>query len=228
MNVLAIIPARSGSKGIKNKNIKKINNVTLIEKAYTVAKKSKIFDQIIISTDSIKYQNLLKKQKIDIFSLRSKKYSSDKSTDLQLLKYEIKKNEKFFKKKFSVIALLQPTSPMRSIRDLKKCFFKLKKEKLDAIWTLSKIDKKFNPIKLLKIKKDKIMYYDKLGKNFVGRQLLNQYYIRNGIAYFFSRKSIVKFNTILPKKSGYLIIKRKTVNIDDLQDLKNAQKILQK
>ena len=57
MNVLAIIPARSGSKGIKNKNIKKINNVTLIEKAYTVAKKSKIFDQIIISTDSIKYQN---------------------------------------------------------------------------------------------------------------------------------------------------------------------------
>ena len=117
---------------------------------------------------------------------------------------------------------------MRSIRDLKKCFFKLKKEKLDAIWTLSKIDKKFNPIKLLKIKKDKIMYYDKLGKNFVGRQLLNQYYIRNGIAYFFSRKSIVKFNTILPKKSGYLIIKRKTVNIDDLQDLKNAQKILQK
>ena len=228
MNVLAIIPARSGSKGIKNKNIKKINNVTLIEKAYTVAKKSKIFDQIIISTDSIKYQNLLKKQKIDIFSLRSKKYSSDKSTDLQLLKYEIKKNEKFFKKKFSVIALLQPTSPMRRIRDLKKCFFKLKKEKLDAIWTLSKIDKKFNPIKLLKIKKDKIMYYDKLGKNFVGRQLLNQYYIRNGIAYFFSRKSIVKFNTILPKKSGYLIIKRKTVNIDDLQDLKNAQKILQK
>lgn len=72
MNVLAIIPARSGSKGIKNKNIKKINNVTLIEKAYAVARKSKIFDQIIISTDSVLYQNLMKKRKIDIFSLRSK------------------------------------------------------------------------------------------------------------------------------------------------------------
>tara|TARA_B100000795_G_scaffold267902_1_gene253689 strand:+ start:109 stop:795 length:687 start_codon:yes stop_codon:yes gene_type:complete len=228
MNVLAIIPARSGSKGIKNKNIKKINNVTLIEKAYAVARKSKIFDQIIISTDSVLYQNLMKKRKIDIFSLRSKKYSSDRSTDLQLLKYEIKKNEKFFKKKFTVIALLQPTSPMRSVNDLKKCFFKLKKEKLDAIWTLSKIDKKFDPIKLLRIKKNKLIYYDELGKNFVGRQLLNQYYIRNGIAYFFSRKSIIKFNTILPKKSGYLIINRKIVNIDDHQDLKSAQKILQK
>jgi len=66
MNVLAIIPARSGSKGIKNKNIKKINNITLIERAYIVAKKSKIFDKIIISTDSPKYQNLMKK-KILIF-----------------------------------------------------------------------------------------------------------------------------------------------------------------
>ena len=228
MSVLAIIPARSGSKGIKNKNIKKINNVTLIEKAYAIAKKSKIFDQIIISTDSALYQNLMKKRKINIFSLRSKKYSSDKSTDLQLLKYEIKKNEKFFNKRFSVIALLQPTSPMRNVNDLKRCFFKFKKEGLDAIWTLSKIDKKFNPTKLLKIKKDKLTYYDELGKNFVGRQLLNQYYIRNGIAYFFSRKSIINLNTILPKKSSYLIINRKTVNIDDLQDLKNAQKILQK
>ena len=72
MNVLAIIPARSGSKGIKNKNIKKLNKVTLIEKAYAVARKSKIFDQIIISTDSVLYQNLMKKRKIDIFSLRSK------------------------------------------------------------------------------------------------------------------------------------------------------------
>lgn len=228
MNVLAIIPARSGSKGIKNKNIKKINNITLIERAYIVAKKSKIFDKIIISTDSPKYQNLMKKKNIDIFSLRSKKNSSDKSTDLQLLKYEIKKNEKIFKKKFSIIALLQPTSPMRNINDLKKCFQKIKKKKLDAVWTLSKIDKKFNPIKLLKIQKDKFDYYDNFGKNFVGRQLLNQYYIRNGIAYFFSRKSIVKLNTILPKKNGYVIINRKIVNIDDAQDLRNAQKILQK
>ena len=228
MNVLAIIPARSGSKGIKNKNIKKINNITLIERAYIVAKKSKIFDKIIISTDSPKYQNLMKKKNINIFSLRSKKNSSDKSTDLQLLKYEIKKNEKIFKKKFSIIALLQPTSPMRNINDLKKCFQKIKKKKLDAVWTLSKIDKKFNPIKLLKIQKDKFDYYDNFGKNFVGRQLLNQYYIRNGIAYFFSRKSIVKLNTILPKKNGYIIINRKIVNIDDAQDLRNAQKILQK
>ena len=78
---------------------------------------------------------------------------------------------------------------MRNINDLKKCFQKIKKKKLDAVWTLSKIDKKFNPIKLLKIQKDKFDYYDNFGKNFVGRQLLNQYYIRNGIAYFLTELS---------------------------------------
>ena len=126
------------------------------------------------------------------------------------------------------MALLQPTSPMRTVNDLKKSFSILKKNKLDAVWTLSKIDKKFNPIKLLKIKKNRLMYYSELGKEFIGRQLLDQYYIRNGIAYFFTRKSIINFNTILPKKSSYLIIHRKIVDIDNFQDLKNAQKVLER
>ena len=228
MKVLAIIPARSGSKEIKNKNIKKINNISLIERAYKIAKVSKIFDKIIISTDSDYYKKLMEKKKIKIFSLRSKKYSGDKSTDLQLLRYEIKKNEKLFNQKYSVIALLQPTSPMRKVSDLKNCFEQIKKKKIDAVWTLSKVDKKFNPIKLLELKKDKIKYYTNLGEKFVSRQVLGDYYIRNGIAYFFSRKTIVKYNTILPKKNGYVIINRRVINIDSYKDLINAKKILQK
>ena len=61
MNFLCIIPARSGSKGIKNKNLKKIKNKSLIELSYDIALKSKIFTNIVVSTDSKKYQNYLKK-----------------------------------------------------------------------------------------------------------------------------------------------------------------------
>ena len=88
MIVFGIIPARSGSKGIKDKNIKKINNQTLIEIAYNVCKKSKIFTEITVSTDSKKYLNILKKRGIKISSLRSKKFSEDNSTDLELMNYE--------------------------------------------------------------------------------------------------------------------------------------------
>ena len=62
MTTLAIIPARSGSKGFRNKNIQKINNKTLIEIAYDVAKKTKIFTDILISTDSYQYKSILEKK----------------------------------------------------------------------------------------------------------------------------------------------------------------------
>lgn len=63
MNILCIIPARSGSKAIKNKNLKKLKkNKSLIELAFDVAKKSKLFDKIIVSTDLKYYQKILKKK----------------------------------------------------------------------------------------------------------------------------------------------------------------------
>ncbi len=228
MIVLGIIPARSGSKGIKNKNIKKINNKTLIEIAYQTAKKSKIFTHILISTDSLKYKKILKKSKIKIDSLRPKKYSKDNSTDLELLNYEIKKFENYLKKKISYIALLQPTSPFRSSKDLIKCFQLIKSKRLDAVWTVTKIDKKFNPIKVLNIKNNNLSYFSNSGSTFTTRQNLSDSYIRNGIAYFFSRESIMGLKKILPPKSGFLEIKRKLFNIDTIEDLKESIKLLSK
>ena len=77
----------------------------------------------------------------------------------------------------------------------------MKKNKLDAIWSISKISKKYHPIKILKIKNGNLSYFSKDGSKFVSRQLLENLYIRNGIAYFFSRKCILKENKILPKKT---------------------------
>ena len=66
--MLCIIPARSGSKGIKNKNLKKIKkNKSLIELAFDIAKKSNLFDKIIVSTDSNYYKKYLKKKNINKF-----------------------------------------------------------------------------------------------------------------------------------------------------------------
>ena len=228
MNILCIIPARSGSKGIKNKNLRKIKNEkTLIELAFDVANKSKLFDKIIVSTDSNYYRKYLKK-KIPIDFLRPKKLSGDKVNDLDLLKFELKRYQKFYKKKFDAICLLQPTSPFRKTSDLKLCYNIFKKNKFDAVWTISKISKKYHPIKILKLNKKILGYFSNNGSSFVNRQDLNDVFIRNGIAYFFSNKTILKYNSILPKKSGYLIINRKIVNIDTPQDLLKAKKLINK
>ena len=75
----------------------------------------------------------------------------------------------------------------------------IKLKKPDALWTISKIDTKFNPIKQLIIKNKKLKYFSPDGHKFKSRQLLGKTYIRNGVGYFFSRKTILKYKKILPK-----------------------------
>ena len=225
MDILCIIPGRSGSKGLKNKNILKINGSTLIEIAYNVAKKSKIFEDIILSTDSKKYLQLISDKNLEKPFLRPKKLASDKTTDLQLMIYELKKYESYFEKKYDYICLLQPSSPLRKIKHIKSCFEILKKSKPDAIWTVSEVDNKFHPIKQVYSENNYLKYYDNNGKNFVARQDLKKTYIRNGVAYFFSRNSILKKKTILPKKTQFFLInKNKIANIDTKKDLDFARK----
>ena len=226
MNILCIIPARSESKAIKNKNLKKIkNNKSLIELAYNIAKKSKLFNEVIVSTDSENYRKILR-NKIPIDFLRPKKLSGDKVNDLDVMRFELLRYQNFYQKSFDAICLLQPTSPFRKVSDLKYCYNILKKKKLDAVWTISEIDKKYHPIKILSTDKGNLTYHHKDGPKFVNRQGLNKIFIRNGIAYFFSTKTILKYKSILPRKSGYLIIKRRVVNIDTPQDLLIARKLI--
>ena len=99
MNILGIIPARSGSKGITNKNIIKIKNQNLISYSIKSAKKSRLLTDKIVSTDSIKIAKISKKELIDVPFLRPKKLASDRSLIVDTLLYCLKKMEKLKKKK---------------------------------------------------------------------------------------------------------------------------------
>ena len=87
MKVVAIIPARSGSKGIRLKNIKKLNGKPLIQYTIDVAKKCKMIDRILVSTDSQKIANISKKLGVEVPFLRPKKISGDYSSDLDTFKF---------------------------------------------------------------------------------------------------------------------------------------------
>jgi len=125
-NIVAFIPARSGSKRLKNKNIKKINNQPLI--FWTVYKtlKSKIFKKVIFSSDSSEYFNslikILKKKKINIskliFDHRSKNDASDNKKIFEYVKNSLISKKKLTKK--DLIVLLLPTAPLRKIKTIKK------------------------------------------------------------------------------------------------------------
>ena len=112
---IALIPARGGSKGIKNKNLKRINGYSLTELAIKTAIKSKIFSKIILSSDNQSILDSGKKYKI-ILHQRPKIISQDTSHISETI-IEVKK--KFNLNEDCYLIILEPTSPLRKISDIK-------------------------------------------------------------------------------------------------------------
>lgn len=223
--ILAIVPARSGSKGIINKNIKKIKGKHLIGYTGNFINDLKFVDKAIISTDSIQYQLIAKKYYLESFFTRSKQLSGSKVSDIDVIKDSLKKSEKFYNNFFDIIIYLQPTSPVRRKVDLVNALNYLIKNKLDSIWSVSEVNNKFHPLKQMELNKY-LKYFDKRGKKIIARQQLNQTYIRNGVFYIFSRECILNQKTILGKKSYLYKIKSEYFNIDDINDINNFKKYI--
>ena len=197
-NVLAIIPARGNSKSIKNKNIKLLFGKPLIYYSINIAKRSKLIDKIIVSSDSKRIINIAKKYGAEAPFVRPKKLSEDNSKDyglfLHCLKW-LKKNENYVP---DLIVHLRPTYPIRSVRIINRAIkFALKKNNYDCIRSVCEPFQ--NPYKM--------WYLD--SKNFLTpllgsfkeelynspRQKLKKIYWQN--AYL----DIVKYDTIKNKKS---------------------------
>ena len=115
-DIIALIPARSGSKGVPNKNIMLFNGLPLLAYSIVVAKKSKLIDRVIVSTDSQEYAEIAIKYGAEVPFLRPKELAGDYSTDQEFISHAIdwfEKNELFVPK---YIAHLRPTTPLRDYK----------------------------------------------------------------------------------------------------------------
>ncbi len=202
--IIALIPARSGSERVKNKNIKILKNLPLI--AYTIrsAINSKIFDKIIVSTDSKKYSNISKKFGADVPFLRPKKIAKSNSTDYEWVNFTIKKLLKIEKKKYTHFFILRPTSPFRTSKTIIrawKLFNKVKtadslraielcKQSPYKMWT----EKRNFIIPLLKKKKFEQPFYNMQFKS------LPKIYVQNASLEISKISVLDKFKTITGKK----------------------------
>ncbi len=183
--ILCIIPARGGSKSIKNKNLLKLGKYSLLEHAIFFAKKSKKFSNIILSSDSNKILNIGLKNKINVIK-RLKKNSTDKS----LVADAIHEILNFYKKKkifFDVVVLLEPTCPFRKINHLKSCLKILINKKIDSIATFS--NALLNPNRGWKIEKNIPTTFFKNVIPWKNKQSFDKAFQLNGSVYAFSTKN---------------------------------------
>ena len=139
--IFAIIPARSGSKNVKNKNIIKIEGAPMLAYSLVAAKKSKLINKIIFSSDSKKYLRIAKNYKPDILHLRSKKSSSSKATDYDFLKEIYLYLKKINSSLPDIFVLLRPNTPTRIIKDINNSisFFVKNYKKFSALRSVSQM-----------------------------------------------------------------------------------------
>ena len=180
MKILALIPARSGSKSIKNKNLKKLNKKHLIAYPIETAKKISMIDNIIVSTDSKKIAKIAKKNGAEVPFLRPKRISGNNAKDIEYLQHLIKELE--LKDHKTIIVILRATTPIRNFKIIENAIKKFKSSKYDSLRSVSV--SKESPYKMW-IKKNKNLIIPFTGfKNLkltnFPRQKLKKTYWQNG------------------------------------------------
>lgn len=191
--IIAVIPARKGSVGIKNKNLQKINEISLIDRSIKYAKESNLFDKIIVTTD---YNESLFDSKNVIVRNRPKELTTNESTMVDVLEdvieyYNINQNDK--------IILLQPTSPFRDNTILDKFISKL--TYYDSAITVKELDINYELIF------DKLNIEELVGKNIDSKKTNRQYntkkYIPNGNLFGVKVKSFLIYKSFYGGKIFY-------------------------
>lgn len=226
--ILAVVPARGGSKGIKLKNIQPVGGIPLVALVGKVIKELTYIDRAIVSTDHPEIAKVAEESGIACPFMRPRLLSGDIISDIDVLIHSLNTIEEFDNIKYDVILMLQPTSPFRKPIHITQTIEKLISGNFDAVWTVSETDSKAHPLKQLVLKNDKLDYYDKKGKKIIARQQLKPVYHRNGVAYAFTRECILNKKNIFTKNSSAVIIEDMLVNIDTEYDLMLANFLINK
>ena len=215
---ICIIPARSGSKRLKDKNIKKFAGKPIIGHAIKIAQSSGLFSKIVVSTDSKKISNISKRYGAEVPFLRSKKLSDDFTTTSEVL---IDCIERISSKKTAFHFCLYPTTTLISKEDLIKAYKKIKKEKANLLIAIT--DFETSPYRALKVSNNKIDFYFKKYAKY-RTQDLPKLFCDSGSFYIFKTVSLLKDKGKLNNKSTYYYLDRdKAVDIDNIKDFKLAE-----
>lgn len=225
--IIAIIPARSGSKSIRDKNIKILNGKPLIAWSIQACLKSKFISKVVISTDSKKYAQIAKKYGADEIIIRPKNISKDKSTDYEAIIHAIH-NLKY--SDYDLIAHIRPTTPQRDVFDIDSAIKKFAASKYNSLRSVHEMSetayksfeiskkKQLKPIANLKFS------LDDLNKP---RQAFKNTYVANGVIDIYRKKFILENKRLYGKKVIAYITKH-TEEIDNLNQFNYIEYLLKK
>ncbi|MFD3157509.1 cytidylyltransferase domain-containing protein [Haloimpatiens sp. FM7330] len=225
--VLAIIPARGGSKGVPRKNIKLLNGKPLI--AYTIeeAKKSKYIDKIIVSTEDEEIASISKNYGAEVPFLRPKELARDNTPGIEPVIHCVEWLKKNWGYISDYVCLLQCTSPFRKGKHIHEALNKMFSKQADSIISLCESEQ--TPYWMKKIKDGKIKYFLEQGKLYERRQDIPKTYITNGAIYIIKSQVLLQNKTWYTENTiPYIMDKISSIDIDTLNDFELAEFYMKK
>lgn len=225
MEILAIIPARGGSKGVYRKNIRDLNGKPLISYTIEAAKQSKYINRVVVSTDDIEIADISKKYGAEVPCLRPSNLSGDISPTvdciLHMLNY-LKETEDYIP---THIMLLQCTSPLRNFKHINEAVEKFIKCNEKAL--ISVCESEVNPYWTNVFEGDVLKPFIKDGYKIARRQELPEIYRVNGAIYLIETEMFLKEKTFQPSSlTGYIMDSYHSIDIDTELDFKIAEIVM--
>ncbi len=225
--ILAVCPARGGSKGIPLKNLVPFLGVPLVARVGHLVSEISMIDRAIVSTDHQEIAEVARQSGLDAPFFRPEDLSGDQISDAQVLTHALKEMEHRDKVRYDLVVMLQPTSPLRRKEHIVQAIEMFIERDWDAVWTVSETDSKHHPLKQLEVEAGQLSYHDQSGHQIIARQQLTPLYHRNGVAYVISRDCLLSRNSISGERTGALILPDHYISIDTMWDLKLSEFIYQ-
>lgn len=225
MKTIAIIPARSGSKGLKDKNVKMLCGKPMMAYTISACLESGCFDTVHVSTDSEEYARIAREYNADVPFLRSEEAASDTASTEMVIREVLSRYEKMGKK-FDAFAIMQPTSPLRSKEDIVNAFVMMKEKELDSV--IGVCEAEHSPRIMNQLPDDGSMYQFLDHDSNSNRQLHGKYYRINGAMYLVKVDAYKSHDAMYGPKSAALIMpKDRSIDIDDQMDFVIAKAIME-
>jgi CMP-N,N'-diacetyllegionaminic acid synthase len=222
--IVAVIPARGGSKGIPNKNIIDLNGMPLIAHSITEAVRSSYIDKVIVSTDSTEISEIAQHYRACVNGLRPEELSDDTAIIYDVLRYEIG-NHQLMEEGYDILILLQPTSPLRRCDMIDQAITRYVEDNQISAVSVSEVHE--HPIFMRTIDENGKLLKVLDVASTIRRQELPKYYRVNGMIYINRITDLVHGYVSLNDNISPIVIPQEyDIDIDTLEDLAEAKKRL--
>ena len=228
MNILAIIPARGGSKSVPRKNIVKVNGRPLISYTISAALMVDRLTDVVVSTDDPEIAEISRELGAQVPFVRPVDLASDQAQSAPVIEHALYFMEKIKGLKYDAILMLQPTSPLRTSKHIEESLDLFTSQECDSVVSIVSVGGN-HPFRMKRLIDNQLVnYIDQGFWDMRPRQELPPVYIRNGSIYLIERDVLINKGQMIGEKClGMVMGDKESINIDTPLDLKLAELLLE-